>query len=243
MTLARATVPITGVPRFSFTEASLLLNTAPEGSAMFARALAALAGVKLRRARIACMLDRGRLSMVAADRIASALRRWKGRVQGDPVPLLRTGALTRAFVRGNLVDAGNLYARWWAGSLPGPGLSLIDVTSAASAQGSLLFVAHGRTLSRVDPLPPCPRPVIQFALNVGTCPEAFVLFLPARAGAEEHTWALDVLDSAPTPAQRLICSPWWLARPLVLLVVDPATPNDAPIFAALRARGIVEVVR
>jgi hypothetical protein len=45
-----------------------------------AYALALLAGLKLRKARVALMIDQGRLSRQAADKVATALSKYNGRV-------------------------------------------------------------------------------------------------------------------------------------------------------------------
>lgn len=107
MTARSLLLPLPPLPRYAArVYATVALNAAPFGSRAYCQALSELAGVKIRKARVYAMADRGYVSDFTATKCAAAMRRWHGRVNepvaglrsfGSLVTLVPPDALTQAF--------------------------------------------------------------------------------------------------------------------------------------------------
>lgn len=218
---------------------AIALNTAPFGSPAYCRALAALGGVKVRKARVFAMADPGYLSSLAADRLTAALRRYAGMVPcGYVGAYLGLATFHAAWASGHAATLGAALAR------AGYRVHVIDGHSDGSAHGSLAAalglpppVVGAGQLDPVALLEAMTQPPNLGRIMPGER-VAIVVAVPMDAPAAAWTWAgallracggCYVLRWVPTRLWPPVAPRWH-----VVVVTDGPTV-DAEALAARRA--------
>lgn len=181
--------------------ATLTLNTEPFGSPAFCRALAELAGVKQRKARVYAMADPGRVTSQTADRCANALRCWRG------VVCWRTATL-HALLR-------HLRACWFVGSAAAGAVVVdglrrsgwrvhkFDATGEASAHGALAGVLKLPVpVVGAGPLDPAGVLAAAEARWPEGLPVAIVVTLRRGCDPTAYAWAAALLRACRTGSCR-----------------------------------------
>jgi hypothetical protein len=175
-----------------FTRASLDFNLYAPDHPQHALGLAHLAGIKIRKARIACMIDEGRISAQVAGLVQGARQRWAGKVAA-----WTTENAWRA------VDA--LGAAWTSHAVPTRiGGAWMHVQSSASAQASLCGLL--RIHVAPDELHPMPRPAPAIQ-RAGSYPRSITLRVAPHAGTEAFQWVAEVCAQKRWIRVLVECSP------------------------------------
>ncbi len=164
---------------------AITLNAAPFGSSPYCRALAALAGVKVRKARVFAMAEPGWLSGQAADRLCAALQRYHLAVPTTyPGAAGVLGTFRAVWTRANAYTLGASLARdsYW--------VHVIDGHSPHTAHGALA-AALELPVPIVGAAPPDPVALLDAIAPPapGFRRSALVVNLPARASAAAWAWS------------------------------------------------------